>query len=59
MKEWLSFGLFVVVGIGMLISGLVFMGKEKADLESVKIYRTVSVIGAVLVVASILFRFVL
>ena len=59
MKEWLSFGLFMVVGIGMLISGIVYIGKEKTDLESVKIYRTVSIVGAVLAVASVLFKFVL
>ena len=29
MKEWLLFGLFLIVGLGMLISGIGYMNKEK------------------------------
>lgn len=58
MKEWLLFILFILVGLGMLGTGLVYRNKEKGDPESVKIYTVVSVIGAVLAVAAILMKFV-
>jgi heme/copper-type cytochrome/quinol oxidase subunit 1 len=58
MKEWLLFILFILVGLGMLCTGLIYMRKEKSDLESVKIYRVISIIGAVLTVAAILMQFV-
>lgn len=56
MKEWLLFGLFLIVGLGMLISGIIYMVKEKDDLESVKIYRVVSIIGAVLTIGAAAYR---
>ena len=56
MKEWLLFALFLVVGIGMLMAGIVYMRKEKSDLESVKIYRVVSSIGAIFIVAAVIYR---
>lgn len=56
MKEWLLFGLFLIVGLGMLIAGIGYMRKEKHDAESVKIYRVVAIIGAVLTVGSILLK---
>lgn len=59
MKAWLLFILFLIVGVGMFIGGLRNMRKEKDDAESVKIYRIVSVIGAVLTVGAILVKFVL
>lgn len=52
MKDWILFGLFFLVGLGMLIAGIVYLQKEKSDADSVRIYRTVSVIGAVLAVGS-------
>lgn len=56
MKELLLFILFLVVGAGMLIAGIMYMIKEKNDPESVRIYRGVSVIGAVLTVGAIASR---
>jgi len=56
MKEWLLVALFLVVGIGMLMAGIVYMRKEKSDLESVKIYRVVSSIGAIFIVAAVIYR---
>ncbi|MDQ7092583.1 hypothetical protein REC12_03155 [Desulfosporosinus sp. PR] len=58
MKEWLIFILFMLVGLGMLISGIVYMYKEKNDPESLKIYRVASSLGAVLIVVSVLVKFV-
>ncbi len=58
MKEWVLFALFAICGLGMLILGLVYMQQEKDDPESVKIFRIVSIIGALLVLASILMKFV-
>jgi len=59
MKEWLSFGLFLIVGLGMIISGIVYMRKEKDDPESVRIYRVVSIIGVVLTVGAVVYRVLL
>ncbi|MEY8356076.1 hypothetical protein AALB39_22330 [Lachnospiraceae bacterium 54-53] len=58
MKEWLLLILFIIVGLGMLGAGIIYMHKEKNDSESVKIYRVVSVIGAVLTAAALLKKFV-
>lgn len=58
MKEWIVFILFMLVGLGMLISGIVYMRKEKDDPESAKICRVMSIIGAVLVIVSVLVKFV-
>ena len=56
MKELFLFILFLTVGAGVLIAGIVYMLKERHDLESVKIYRVMSVIGAVITVGSVLYR---
>lgn len=56
MKEWLLFGLFLFVGLGMLIAGIVYWCKEKNDPESVKIYRVVSIIGAVVTIGAVAYR---
>ncbi|HWQ74023.1 MAG TPA: hypothetical protein VN441_01795 [Syntrophomonas sp.] len=56
MKEWLLFGLFLFVGLGMLITGIVYWCKEKNDPESVKIYRVVSIIGAVVTIGTVAYR---
>ncbi len=56
MTGWLLFGLFLLVGLGMLVTGIFYMQKEKHDAESVKIYRVVSVIGAVLSVGAIIYK---
>lgn len=58
MKEWILFALFLIVGLGLLVTGISYMRKEKDDLESVKIYRVISIIGAVLSAASVLYKFV-
>ncbi len=57
MKEWVIFGLFLIVGVGMLIAGLFYMNKEKKDPESVKIYRIVSIIGVIITIGAALYRF--
>ncbi|MFL0194894.1 hypothetical protein ACJDU8_04795 [Clostridium sp. WILCCON 0269] len=59
MKAWILFGLFVIVGLGMFIAGIIYMKKEKNDVESVGIYRNISIIGAVLAAASIVVKFLL
>lgn len=59
MKEWVLFALFLIVGLGMMIAGIVYLRKEKDDPDSVKIYRVVSIIGAVLAIVSVLIKFVL
>lgn len=56
-KEWVIFGLFLIVGVGMLIAGLFYMNKEKKDPESVKIYRIVSIIGVIITIGAALYRF--
>jgi len=59
MKAWILFGLFVIVGLGMLIAGIMYMKKEKNDIQSVSIYRNISVIGVVVLVVSIVVKFLL
>ena len=59
MTEWILFALFLIVGLGLLISGIFYLKKEKDDAESVRIYRIISAIGAVLVLVSVLMKFVL
>ncbi|APM40010.1 hypothetical protein [Clostridium kluyveri] len=59
MKAWILFGLFIIVGLGMFIAGIIYMKKEKNDVESVRIYRNISVIGVVVAVASIVVKFLL
>ena len=54
MKEWLLFALFLIVGVGMLIAGVVYMRKEKDDPDSVKIYRTMAAIGGIIAVVSVI-----
>lgn len=57
--SWILFALFCIVGLGLLGGGLYYWVKEKADAESVKLYRIISVIGALLIVGALLFKFVL
>lgn len=59
MKELILFALFLTVGLGVLIAGIVYMRKEKHDPESVKLYRVISIIGAVITAGSVLFRSIL
>lgn len=59
MKAWILFGLFVIVGLGMLIAGIMYMKKEKNDIQSVSVYRNISVIGVVVLVVSIVVKFLL
>ncbi|SHN70396.1 hypothetical protein [Desulfitobacterium chlororespirans] len=58
MSEWLFFILFILVGLGMLCNGILYMRKEKNDPESVKIYRVVAILGAVMAAVAIAFKFV-
>ena len=58
MKEWLLFILFFLVGLGMFCTGLIYMYKEKNDLESIKIYGIISIVGAILAMIEILIKFV-
>jgi len=56
MKAWLQFALFLVVGLGTLVAGLVYTQKEKSDPGAVKIYRVVTLIGVVVTVGAVLSR---
>ena len=56
MKEWILFILFILVGAGMLGAGIFYWRKEKDDLDSVKIYRTISIVGAILVLLSLVLK---
>ena len=56
MKELILFALFLAVGLGVLIAGIVYMRKEKHDPESVKIYGVISIIGGVITAGAVLFR---
>ena len=56
MKEWLLFALFLIVGVGTLIAGIIYKQKEKSDPESVKIYNIVSVIGVVMRIGAVCYR---
>jgi len=55
-KELILFALFLTVGIGVLIAGIVYMHKDRHDLESVKLYRVISIIGAFITAGSVLYR---
>lgn len=57
MNAWILFVLFLFVGIGMLIAGILYERKEKDDPESVKIYRAIAIIGAVLSIGAALLKF--
>lgn len=59
MKAWILFALFIIVGLGMFITGIIYMKKEKNDIESVRIYRNISIIGMVLAVGSVVAKFLL
>lgn len=58
MKEWLLFILFILVGVGMLGTGLVYKRKERHDAESIKIYNTTICLGAALSIFAVLMKFV-
>lgn len=58
MKEWLFFIIFTFVGLALFFSGIVYLRKEKDDPESVKIYRIISLIGIVLIIISVLRKFI-
>lgn len=58
MNGWLFFILFTLVGLGMLCAGIFYMHKEKNDPESVKIYRVVAILGAVMAAVAITLKFV-
>ena len=59
MDGLLLFLLLLVVGIGMIIAGSIYMGKEKGDIVSVKIYRTVIIIGVIITALALIYKFVL
>ena len=59
MNGWVLFALLLVVGLGMLISGVIYLRKEKDDPDSVNIYRVIAVIGAALSAAAFLVKFAL
>lgn len=58
MEEWLIFILFILVGVGLLCKGLIYLYKEKNDPESIKIYGIISIVGAILAIIGILIKFV-
>lgn len=43
----------------MLGAGIFYWRKEKDDLDSVKIYRTISIVGALLVLLSLVLKFLI
>lgn len=57
MEEWLLPGLFLIVGLGMLVAGIIYLRRERDDAESVRIYRVISIIGVVLIVISVVAKF--
>ncbi len=57
MNAWILFVLFLFVGLGMLVAGILYERKEKDDPESVKIYRAIAIIGAVLSIGATLLKF--
>ncbi len=57
MNAWILFVLFLFVGLGMLVAGILYERKEKDDPESVKIYRAIAIIGAVLSIGATLMKF--
>ena len=59
MSGWILFALFLVVGIGMLLAGIVYMNREKSDPESVKVYRSIALIGLAITAAAIAWKFLL
>jgi len=59
MKEWLTFILFLAVGLMMLFAGIFYMRKERNDEEAVKVYRIISLIGIVLAIGAVAFMFVI
>jgi len=56
MTKWFLFALFLIVGLGMLVVGIVYMRREKQDAESVRIYRAAAIIGALLTIGAILWQ---
>ncbi|MDF2871699.1 MAG: hypothetical protein K0R05_3274 [Anaerocolumna sp.] len=36
MKDWITFILFMFVGLALFISGIIYLLKEKDDIESVR-----------------------
>lgn len=58
MKDWILFVLFLFVGLGMFFSGIYYRRKEKDMKESVKLYRNISILGAILAIIAILTKFV-
>lgn len=44
----------LVIGLAILIAGVFYLIKEKNDKESVKIYGTISAVGGVIFVATLL-----
>lgn len=56
MKGWLVFGLLLLVGLMMCIVGIFHTRQDKQDIEAVKIYRIVTFIGVLMVVAAIVYR---
>ena len=56
MTQWLFFGIFLIVGLGVLGSAVYYLQKEKHDTDSVQIYRTMALIGIAVTVAAVLYR---
>lgn len=56
MKGWLVFGLLLFVGLMLCIAGIFYTRQDKQDIEAVKIYRIVTFICVLMVVAAIVYR---
>lgn len=46
-------------GLGLLITGIVYLRKARGDVESEKIYKVASVIGGVLAIGAVLYQVLL
>lgn len=44
----------LIIGILVAVAGIYYLGKEKNDPESKKIYRTITVIGVVVAIVMII-----
>lgn len=51
--------MLLVVGLGMVVAGILYMRKEKDNPQSVKMYRTIAIAGAILTIGALIYKFVL
>lgn len=59
MTQWFLFGMLLVVGLGMVVAGILYMRKERDNPQSVKMYRTIAIAGVILTIGALIYKFVL